>query len=65
MAFLMAICDKEQCLVNTDFIIEVYDLYEDTVRAYTMDSDYPYYIEAKEWEHFLEAERRDDERINE
>ena len=26
--FLKAICDDEPCMVNTDFIIEVYDLEE-------------------------------------
>ena len=50
--FLKAVCDGEDCLVNTDYIMEVYDLNEPEVRAYTIDSDYAYYIKQEDWKLF-------------
>ena len=51
--FLKAICDNEPCLVNTDYVMEVYDLDHEDVRAYTIDNQYPYYIPRSEWERFM------------
>ena len=51
--FLPAICDSEKCLVNTDFIVEIYDLDKSEVRAYAMDSDYPYFISKQYFDAFL------------
>ena len=51
--FLKAMCDNESCLVNTDYVMEVYDLDHKEVRAYTIDSQYPYYILKSEWERFM------------
>ena len=57
--FLKAICDDEPCMVNTDFIIEVYDLGEIRVRAYTMDINYPYMILRSDWEDFIDETNKD------
>lgn len=57
--FLKAICDDEPCMVNTDFIIEVYDLDELRVRAYTMDMNYPYMILRSDWEDFIDETNKD------
>ena len=51
--FLKAMCDNEPCLVNTDYVMEVYDLDYKEVRAYTIDNQYPYYIPKSEWERFM------------
>ena len=51
--FIEAVCDGNKCLVNTDYIIEVYDLDKGKVRAFTMDINYPYYIEKNVWEKYL------------
>lgn len=51
--FLKATCDNEPCLVNTDYVMEVYDLDNKEVRAYTIDNKYPYYIPRSEWEKFM------------
>lgn len=48
--FIKAICDGNECLLNTDYIIEVYDLDQPRVRAYTMDMNYPYMILSSDWE---------------
>lgn len=53
--FIKAICDGNDCLVNTDYIIEVYDLDKPRVRAYTMDMNYPYMILRSDWEEFMDA----------
>lgn len=64
--FLPAICDKEECLVNVDFIVEVYDLNKPKVKAYTMDSEYPFYIDNEvfnDWlsEYYVEFEEECDD----
>lgn len=48
--FLPATCDKEPCLVNMDFIVEIYDMDKPYVKAYTMDSDFPYYISKEDFD---------------
>ena len=59
--FLKAICDSEECLVNTDYIMEVYDLDKLEIRAYTIDSDYAYYIKQEDWELFTSIEPEEKE----
>ena len=66
--FLPATCDKEPCLVNMDFIVEIYDMDKPYVKAYTMESDFPYYIAKEDFDTFfttyyieLEAEEEEDE----
>jgi len=39
-----ATCDDKQCIVNTDYLVEVYDLDCDEVVAYAIDSEFPYLI---------------------
>ena len=66
--FLPATCDRQSCLVNMDFIVEIYDIDKPYVKAYTMDSDFPYYIAKEDFDTFfttyyieLEAEEEEDE----
>lgn len=54
--FLKAVCDCEPCLVNTDYIMEVYDLNKEKVKAYTIEDKYPYYIKRDEWNRFMEED---------
>ena len=55
--FIKAVCDEHECLVNTDYIIEVYDLNKSQVRAYTMEMNYPYFIDSDVWNKFLIDDR--------
>lgn len=58
--FIKAICDDRECVVNTDYIIEVYNLDKPKVEAYTMEMNYPYFIEKTEWEDFMDAVNKGD-----
>lgn len=50
MMFVPAVCDKEKCLVNVDFIVEIYDMDKSRVKAYTMDSEFPFYIDKEDFD---------------
>lgn len=49
--FVPATCDNEKCLVNVDFIVEIYDIDKPRVKAYTMDSgEFPFYIDKEDFD---------------